>query len=56
MDPDTALARALEIIRRDGPDVDDRDELVETLRNLADWIERGGFLPRKAARALGIDR
>ena len=45
MDPEATLRRALELIDRMGISGDERAELAEALRNLANWIERDGFLP-----------
>lgn len=58
MDPDTCWKEICELLLAshfhtyedeflDEDDlVDEREELVERLRDLATWIERGGFLPR----------
>jgi hypothetical protein len=47
MDPDACLALVHEHLDalRDG-DEDARDEAIEALRNLADWLQKGGFAPR----------
>lgn len=50
MDPDKCWEEILELLAglQKEEDEDDRDELVEHLRNLADWIGKGGFVPRQA--------
>lgn len=40
MDPTACLTRALTAL-----ELNDRDEAVEALRDLANWLERGGFMP-----------
>lgn len=47
MDPNACLARILESLEdlRDGNE-DARDDAVEALRDLAEWLARGGFPPR----------
>jgi hypothetical protein len=48
MDPTAALANALTFLAEQR-----KDESVEALRALADWIERGGYFPgvREATEA-----
>lgn len=47
-DPDTALGRALLALTRhpNAQTIDDLDEAREALTALADWLDRGGYLPR----------
>lgn len=49
MDPDACLAIIHENLNalRSG-DEDAREEAIEALRNLADWLQKGGFAPRTA--------
>lgn len=49
MDPDTCWEETLELLSalQGEEDGDTREELVEHLRNLATWIAKGGFVPRK---------
>jgi hypothetical protein len=45
MDPNDCWASIISAITTLDRDEVDRDRLVEDLRNLADWIEKGGALP-----------
>lgn len=45
MDPNAALKRIREIVRRDRLDYDDVPELVETIEELDRWLSIGGFFP-----------
>jgi len=47
MDPDACLALIHEHLDalRNGDD-DAREEAIEALRNLADWLKKGGFPPK----------
>ena len=47
MDPDACLQlihEHLDSLR--GGDEDAREEAIEALRNLADWLQKGGFAPQ----------
>ena len=44
MDLNAALRELLELLA--DADEESRDEILEKLQALAQWIERGGFLPR----------
>lgn len=51
MDPDKAWEDTLEAMGRLEADPEDqelREEVAHQLRDIADWIERGGFIPREA--------
>lgn len=41
MDPDACLLRILEAFR-----AQDRNEAIEAMEDLAEWLRRGGFMPR----------
>jgi|GEM_PF-2471472 len=41
MDPNATLKMALEAIKDE-----DRETAVETLKNLAEWFDKGGFFPK----------
>lgn len=43
MDPRTVLTDLLNQLSEDDPD---RDEICESLRNLHNWIKKGGFVPQ----------
>lgn len=43
MDPQATLAKLLDALHR-GED-DDRDDALEALEDLAEWIKKNGFLP-----------
>ena len=46
MDPQAALSLLVEAFQRPIEDHDDLDTLADAAEGLADWIRRGGFLPR----------
>lgn len=46
MDPDACWAGIVAALSSRVTDPVDRDLLVADLRNLADWISRGGYLPK----------
>lgn len=48
MDPNAtlrALLEALDACAKDSETLDDRENAVDLARNLADWLEKGGFAP-----------
>ena len=46
MDPTASLTNTLDLLAgNQGDDEDTREEMTQGLRDLADWIEKGGFLP-----------
>ena len=49
MDPTACWQSILQLIReaqQTAPDDADRELLIDDLRNLADWLEKGGFYPK----------
>ena len=54
MDPDTCWEETLGLLStlQKKEDEDSREDLVEHLRNLADWIAKGGFVPRRRTAVL----
>lgn len=45
MDPNTALVEALKSLLDPANDPDNRNAASEHLRDLADWLDNGGFAP-----------
>ena len=54
MDPNQCWQEILELLTslQKKEDEGSRSELVEHLRNLADWIAKGGFVPRQPTGVL----
>lgn len=45
MDPNACWAAIIAAVSNPDREEVDRDELVQSLRDLADWIQKGGVLP-----------
>lgn len=46
MDPTASLTNTLDLLAGNQGDTEDtREEMAQGLRDLADWVEKGGFLP-----------